>query len=78
MARHSRESPDGVIVTGDRRIARKGDMEKMFVELTPEPPEELRAALVQLLERELTSAAQPSAWWTAGAREGFENDDEPS
>ena len=48
----------------------------MPLEITPAPAEEVRAALVQALERELADAGPPaSAWWSAGVRESVGADD---
>jgi len=48
----------------------------MAVEITPEPPEDVREALIHALERHLYSGPTPSAWWAAGVRESIEDDED--
>jgi len=50
-------------------MARRGYSRLVPLELVPEPPEDVRAALDRLLEWELAREEAPSAWWLAGIEE---------
>jgi hypothetical protein len=46
------------------------------LEIDPSPPDDVREALEQALERELAHETQPgSPWWAAGVRESVGDDD---
>jgi hypothetical protein len=43
------------------------------VQIQPEPPEEIRAALVRLLAAEVEGRGSASPWWLEGLRESVED-----
>jgi hypothetical protein len=46
----------------------------VLVEIDPLPPQEVRDALVAVLEDELASEVPQDAWWRAGVAESVEGD----
>jgi hypothetical protein len=44
------------------------------VRIEPEPPQEVRDALVRVLDRDIHPRRAPSAWWLEGVRESVDED----
>ena len=46
----------------------------MEIELSPELPEEVAAAVVEAVAQALAAHGDPGAWWRAGVQENLEPD----
>jgi hypothetical protein len=44
------------------------------IELSPEPPEEVAAAVAETVAQALAADGDPGAWWRAGLQENLEPD----
>jgi hypothetical protein len=54
-------------------MPRTGYARAVPIEIQPEPPEEVRAALTRLLDSALDARETASAWWIEGVRENVED-----